>query len=87
MPLNPGDLCIVIPTEHDSWMDRESNVIGCTVVLVCEDTAYRPNQAPYAPFWHCSGVPSHVHGISHLALRKIPPAPMLDEPIEEETEI
>lgn len=84
MNVAPGDMCVVIPTEHDSIADRQSGVIGRTVVLVCEDTSYNRRQSAFAPFWHCIGVPAHVHGISHLSLRKIPPAPMEFEPMEEE---
>lgn len=87
MSLAPGDLCVVIHTEYDSAADLGMDVFGRTVVLIGEDMNWPPWQAHMAPFWHCSGLPASIRGVSHVSLRKIPPAPLEIEPIDEETEV
>jgi hypothetical protein len=82
--LAPGDLCVIVRTEFDSAADIRLGFDGLTVVLICEEPASRTRQDRYAPFWRCSGMPEGYSGVSWLALRRIPPAPMTDEPTEEE---
>jgi hypothetical protein len=82
--LAPGDLCVIVRTPHDSAADIRLGIDGLTVVLICEEPASRPWQDRYAPFWRCSGMPAGYSGVSWLALRRIPPAPMAHEPTEEE---
>ena len=82
--LAPGDLCTIVRTPFDSPADIKLGIDGLTVVLICEEPASRPWQDRYAPFWRCSGMPEGYSGVSWLALRRIPPAPMADEPTEEE---
>ena len=84
--LAPGDLCTIVRTSHDTPSDVALNDIGTTVVLITrmEPADVTVYQRKFAPFWRCSGVPHGCSGISHLALRKIPPAPLADEPTEEE---
>jgi hypothetical protein len=82
--LAPGDLCTIVRTEFDSPADVRLGIAGLTVVLICEEPPSRPWQDRYAPFWRCSGMPAGYSGVSWLSLRKIPPAPMADEPTEEE---
>ena len=71
MSLAPGDLAVIesvvgIPLEA-------RHAIGQTVILIAACT--HPHDARLSPFWRCSGVPSDWC-ISHVVLRKIPPAPM-----------
>ena len=82
--LAPGDLCVIVRTEFDSAADIRLGIDGRTVVLICEEPPTRPWQDRYAPFWRCSGMPQGYSGVSWLALKKIPPAPMESEPTEEE---
>ena len=82
--LAPGDLCVIVRTPHDSAADIRLGIDGLTVVLICEEPPTHPRQDRYAPFWRCSGMPEGYSGVSWLALRRIPPAPMTDEPTEEE---
>jgi hypothetical protein len=82
--LAPGDLCVIVRTPHDSAADIRLGIAGLTVVLICEEPPARTRQHRYAPFWRCSGMPEGYSGVSWLALRRIPPAPMTDEPTEEE---
>jgi hypothetical protein len=83
--LAAGDMCVVVPTEYDSALDRTSGIHGLTVVLIRQEPAATPWQVEYEPFWSCSGLPAGYSGISWLALRRIPPAPMESEPTEEES--
>jgi hypothetical protein len=82
--LAAGDLCVVVETPYDTATDRAAGHAGRTVVLICIEATKNPKNAHMAPYWRCSGLGPGWTGISHLGLRKIPPAPLADEPTEEE---
>jgi hypothetical protein len=86
--LSAGDLCVVVPTEHDNAFDRAAGVIGRIVVLLRPFENMHPLQERFRPFWACSGLPAGIVAVSALALRKIPPARILeDEPTDEELSV
>lgn len=75
-PIEPGDLCVVIDTGH---IDAQySEMIGKTVIVLREwthcDSWCGHDVASPRPYFVVTGFPD-VH-ISHVALKKIPPAPM-----------
>lgn len=83
--LQPGDLCVVIDAP-DYKAFRQN--IGKTVVLievarVCHDgTCADQGWSRWCPHWHVSGLPPEQYP-SHEILRKIPPAPMVEEQVNQ----
>jgi hypothetical protein len=81
--LAPGDLCEIIRSEQDTSQDRTRGLYGKIVVLL--RVSERPHFNPkWAPYWKCAGINNNI-SVSHLNLRKLPPAPLEMEPREEES--
>lgn len=81
MSLAPGDMAVITIIPIETFVDRLCD--GLTVTLVktccCEICAGHP----YPPYWACAGLPKPFHSVAERSLRKIPPAPMLEEEHDE----
>jgi hypothetical protein len=70
--LKPGDLCVTL-----DGLGPARCPAGVLVVLIEIDASEcARGQQPYQPFWRASGLPKIIYSISHMRLRKIPPAPL-----------
>jgi hypothetical protein len=82
--LKAGDLCVVIRHAETNEIDLATGLFGKTVVLITiDDSCLRVTQRHLRPFWHTTGMDAEM-SISHTCLKKIPPAPMEEEPMDEE---
>jgi hypothetical protein len=77
--LKPGDLCVIVRSQYCTEREHALRCYGLMVILI--DTV--PSDGDLRPYWRCSGLPRKAF-ISHVCLRKIPPAPMELEPQDAE---
>jgi hypothetical protein len=74
--LQPGDLCTIV---RSTYIRPEClKFVGRTVILlrITEPPARCKRGIAHSlyPFWKCAGLPDHI--VSHMNLRKVPPAPL-----------
>jgi hypothetical protein len=85
--LKPGDLCVVLASDHCSDVQCRK-IFGRYVVLLEESTWLRGQF--YAPYWTVTNVkdvfPEGL-SISHEILQKLPPPPGLEEDERDEEEL
>lgn len=83
--LAPGDLAVVIATPEDGPIARSSGLYGKVVVLIeiCGHEHTLTEIQRFLPTWRCSGLPGEWHCVSHISLRKIPPAPLEIDLVED----
>jgi hypothetical protein len=86
-PLAAGDLCVIVRTPSDTLGDILTGAHGRYVVLIERVLPISSSNIPFAPFWRCTNVPAGVNAVSWLSLRRVPPAPLESEPIEEESAV
>jgi hypothetical protein len=80
--LQPGDICVIV--DHPRVDAEDLWLIGMTTIVIREYDCSRCTHGDMdlKPFYACTGIgDSHI---SHVCLKKIPPAPMQFEPRDEE---
>lgn len=91
MSLAPGDMAVIVAhplIAGDPFYDVVTKNIGAHLTIVAGPIIL-PDCGYWNPYWRCAGVPAQILGhqdwqgvLSGKLLRRIPPAPMVEDESE-----